>query len=178
MAQQQQYLRQLGTGHIFIRTEALAKRKDMVPYDPEVAKIRITQIKEALAASQKEENLEEMKKAAEEISSTAKELTELEKKAEEAIKEEEAKIASESGQEIQPGARIETDEETPEQAAKRKIDEDPQIMKIRGMTRKAQVEEYMLMEFGTPIDTSKTLAELKQFAEQARIQRMAEAVEG
>jgi len=160
-------LRQLITGRIYAWTKILAARKDMTEYDPDIAKKRLE------AAKKRLEELEDApvipsvdKKALDESA----ELAEVENK----IKETETKQAAKSA-----GAKEKEKPKTPEQieAERRQeiIDKDPDIIKIKAMVDKKDVEDYVLQEFGEDIDRRHDLDDLKDRAIHLRTERLFEA---
>lgn len=171
------YLRQKGSGHIYISTPLIAGRKDMVEYDPEVAKIRIGMLKEKIAKKQTEldaMNIEGDEKALE-MREQAKELTDLEEAEKQIEKEEERAVAKASGEEtLEKDLPKYTDEEIAAIQRSEIIEKDPQIIQIRAFTTKNEVEGYVLEEFGTDIDRKLELNDLKQMAELMRAQRLFE----
>ncbi|HDG97983.1 MAG TPA: hypothetical protein ENG73_07425 [Desulfobacterales bacterium] len=175
------YLRQLGSGHIYVYTPELAARKDMVPLEIDTAKRRIDAMKKAIEEKKAriaalKENATLGNDMANEAKEVAAKLAELEKQMEELDKTEqrlmEGNFAEE--EELTPQAKLETEDDILSAQRKQRIDQDPQIQEIRAMTNKNQVEEYMLREYGIEINRRKTMAELKAEAEEARIQRIFE----
>jgi|GEM_PF-2771530 len=175
------WLRQIGSGHIYHWTEALARRKDMVPYDDETAAIRI----EALRKRVEEMKARRDRAAAgaagpnpmQSVIDQANELTRLEAEADRLTEEEitaaKAEALREAKGEITPVDRVEQ-EKDPETLRKERIDADDQVRAVRAMTDKEQVADYMAAEFGKKIDLRKSLDALKEQAEGARVERMFE----
>lgn len=177
-----QYLRQLKTGHIYIWTPTLAKRKDMVPLELDTAKKRIEAMQRAIEEKQARiaalrENASLGNQVADEAKMIAQKLAELESQFEQLEKTEEKLLTGQPDEQetdLKPNSKLETEDEILMAERKRRIDEDPEIQRIRAMTTKNQIEEYMLREYGIEIDRKKTMAELKAAAEEARIGRIFE----
>lgn len=179
---QPRFLRQLKSGHIYIWTEVLARRRDMVPYDAESAKRRIAtlkQIKESMKSRHEDPEVQariklEMKEATE----LAKELTDLENQVDglaEASAAEDKTIRSAKTPEPAP-RRTEAEIE----AARRSdiIENDPHIKKIMGMKKKTEVETYLLTEYGEEVSPDETLVSMKNAAINLRTERLFEGDEG
>lgn len=160
------YLRQIGTTKPpFPYTEALAKRKDMVPYDPNEAQVRIEATQRIVEQMREEKKIDptaraEAKAKAKEIHNAVKELASLEKEMDSLkfdLEEVEAKE--------QPSA-IQTKREM-------QIEKDRELNKIRGMTRKAHVEEYLESKYGRVLPEEEvaamSLRDIKDIAVKARI---------
>ncbi len=58
-----------------------------------------------------------------------------------------------------------------------KIEDDLEVKNIRLMTKKAEVQDHVLEHYGLEVDTSKTLKDLKAYAESLRVNRLFEDVE-
>jgi len=176
MASDIRYLRQLKSGHIYVYTEALAKRPDMVPYDPEVAKARIAQMKqdtEARRAAKKGPkvapsegpSLKEMR----ENRAIASELTDLENQAG-AEREADLKAIEDEGKSEKEKARDKvtfdgkTAEEVKELTEEKVVNNDPKIQKIGNYKQKKQLKQFVLIEFGIELDDTKPLKVLKDEA--------------
>ena len=171
-----QYLRQLKSGHIYIRTPTLAKRKDMVPYDPAIAKARIAQLKRELEDRQPNPvDIEAQQAVLSQLKQDAKEMTELENQ----LNDLEEKDRQEAERDLAPDQEVEkqqplTEEEIQEKHRKKTIEKDDQIISIMAMRSRNQIEEYMLREFGREIDRSRPFQELKDEALKAREERIFE----
>ena len=179
---QPRLLRQLKSGHIYIWTETLAARPDMVPYDSETAKRRIATLKQIKedALKRKEDPEEQARLALEmkEASQVAKELTELENQVDglgEASSIEDKNI--EAAKNPEPDKR-KTDAEI--EAARRSeiIEKDPHIQRIMSMRKKADVETYILTEYGEEVEPDAKLATMQNKAVQLRTERLFEGDEG
>jgi hypothetical protein len=160
------YLRQIGTNKApFPWTEALAKRKDMVPYSPKEAKIRIEANRRMVEEMKEGKKMDPVAKAeakaqAEEIAKTVKELAATEQEIED------MKFNLEE---------VPKDTDSPAVKTKREhqMENDRDLAKIRAMTRKAHVEEYLAQKYGREFDsveiTTTSLKDLKDIAIKARI---------
>ncbi len=171
------YLRQKGSGHIYISTPLIAGRKDMVDYDPDVAKIRIGMLKKKIADKQIELDAMDLDGGEEALKmrEQAKELTDLEEAEKHIEKAEEVAVAKAAGEEtLAADLPKYTDEEIAAIQRNETIEKDPHIIKIRAFTNKNEVEGYVLEEFGTDIDRALDLNDLKQMAELMRAQRIFE----
>jgi len=171
------YLRQLKTGTIYVFTDLLAKRRDMVPYDDDQAKARIRAIKAML--EKREPNLaqgEIESKEAAAIKVTAMELSGLEATLE-AVENDEQKAIEEAA--LPDGKRLNdeepvTSEEVAEQVRQDVLDKDPKYNKATSLKSRNEVEEYMLLEFGQEIEISRPFKDLKQYAIEQTAKRVLE----
>ena len=173
-----QYLRQKGTGHIYIATETLLKRDDMIPYDVTTALKRIKAIKEELKKRQQVieglggedvAGVDDMKsKVAKTLTELEKSLDEFKKKQMEVIKKEENMVSPEDTGEM-------TEEELKAKVREEKISNDPEVKKIMGFRNKNALEEYSLKEYGFEIDRRESLQKSKEKVKALRIKRMEEA---
>lgn len=172
------YLRQLKTGAIYVYTDLLAKRRDMVPYDSAQAKARIGAIKTMLLKRQP--NLAEGEIVAAEaaqIKAEAMELTGLEATLE-ANEGAEAKAIEDAA--LPNDAKKLNDQEpvTPEKAAEQlkqdMLDDDPKYQKAMSLRSRNDVEEYMLLEFGQEIEISRPFKDLKAYAIEQTAKRILE----
>lgn len=171
------YLRQLKTGTIYVFTDLLAKRRDMVPYDDDQAKARIRAIKAML--EKREPNLaqgEIESKEAAAIKVTAMELSGLEATLE-AVENDEQKAIEEAA--LPDGKRLNdeepvTSEEVAEQVRQDVLDKDPKYNKATSLKSRNEVEEYMLLEFGQEIEISRPFKDLKQYAVEQTANRVLE----
>ena len=162
------YLRQLKTGTIYVYTDILARRRDMVPYDENEAKTRIHAIKNILA-SRESDPVEGavMSKKAEAVKAAAMELTGLEATLEANERAEEKAIEDaglpEKGKKLNDETPV-TSEEVAEQVKQDRLDQDPKYKKAVSLKSKNDVEEYMLLEFGQEIEISRPFKALKAYA--------------
>lgn len=174
----ERYLRQLGSGHIYHWTPTLAKRKDMVIYDPELAKSRIEALNQRLAdekAQQTPEAIAEHQKAMADAQQDAHIITDLEQQLERSREIERAEIENlEKGQDIKPEEKIMSDQDIELERRDKILATDPHIKNIMGMTSKNQVEAYVLQEFGEDLDRRKSLGDLKNYALKKRTDRLFE----
>jgi hypothetical protein len=139
----------------------------MVDFDPITAQKRIDALRAQQEASQ---NINAEPSITDEIRDQAKELTDLENKLELEQDEKEAE-----GQDIETKRRVMTNEELDAEAREKLIQEDPGIMAINGMRKKAQVEEFILREFGIDLDPQNmTLKQMQAEAVRLRTERMFE----
>lgn len=180
------YLRQLKSGHIYIWTPELAKRKDMVPLEAQSAEKRIQALQQKLAEQQT--RIESMRapdgsikqdEDAMQAAELAKRLTELEAQSAALDKQEREVMEGITDEDAATNLKEKlsntvSEEEIAEAQKKEAMDNDPEIMEIRGMRTKNQVEEYVLREYGEEIDRRKTVPELKAYAEGLRWERMQE----
>ena len=173
------FLRQLKTGTIYVYTDILAKRRDMVPYDENAAKTRIKAIKNML--EQRKPNIlqgEAQSKEAAAIKADAMELTSLENQLE-AVENAEQKAIEDSA--LPEGGRditVERPLTTEEAAAQDRqdiLDKDPKYIKATGMRSRNEVEEYMLLEFGQEIEISRPFKDLKEYAVEQTVKRILES---
>lgn len=159
------YLRQRTSGHIYIFTPSLALRRDMEPYDPEVAKKRID------ALLKRKNDLDAMTQASmdipkdqlAEVTKDSRLIAELEAEIEvkeSAIRDHAISVDSENDMQVQteaqppvnPPADLETILARERQD---RIDEDPEVRKIRLMTDKATLQQYSLINFGVEVPDGK-----------------------
>lgn len=159
------YLRQKTTGHIFIATPTLLARKDMEPYDPDVAAKRIE------AAKKKLEEMELIKKAPpvapEAVSKMAEDsriLADLEKEIERQTNIADAVAEGKDPDEGKPKTEAEIVAKTKQD----RVDEDLEVRKIRAMTSKAEVQEYSLLNFGLEFKPELHMKEMKRLAVEER----------
>lgn len=172
------YLRQLKTGTIYVFTDLLAKRRDMVPYDDAQAKARIKAIKTML--EKREPDLAagaiESEEAAA-IKTTAMELSGLESTLE-AVENDEKKAIEDatlpSGKKLNDEAPV-TPEGVAEQVRQERLDKDPKYKKATDLKSRNDVEEYMLLEFGQEIETSRPFKDLKAYAVEKTVNRILES---
>jgi len=193
MAKKPELLRQIGSGHIYHYTDALAKRSDMVPCDPHEAEIRIKAAQERLKALQDRKaagrlaNEEVVDKNLQKAAQDYKKLSEIEAEIgtleeEERIKAEVARKAKEAearGEEPAPEATPEphTEEEKEEAHRQKIIKEDSEIAKFANMT-KAEIDLYLQENYGIKTDLSRTkLEDLKDRAIDERVKRVLELEE-
>lgn len=159
------YLRQKTTGHVYIFTKALALRRDMEPYDPEVAKKRIEALKNRKADLDAiSKDLKEIpKEKIAEVTQNSRIIADLEAEIE--IKESALReqAATEDGSEEndldqthyvdivnQPSIKDVLAKERQD-----RIDEDPEVRKIRLMKDRAEVQQYSLINFGVEVPDGK-----------------------
>ena len=161
------FLRQLKTGRLYPYTATLAKRADMVPHDTESAQRRIEALKR---------RVEDMDSAPQEQSITKEDLDQAKEIADlENILDKPDETEDEGNEEITPERKFQTDEEIEEEEKNKRIAEDPDIIKINKMRKKAQVEEYLLVEFGEEVSSSDLkLDDMKRIAVDFRINRLFE----
>jgi len=172
------YLRQLKTGAIYIMTDILAKRRDMVPYDAEQAKNRIAAIKQMLVNRQP--NPEDFDASAEEaalVKASAMELAGLEAKLENVEKAEEKAIEEaalpDDAKKLNDQEPI-TNEQAAEQLKQDMLNDDPKYQKALSLKSRNEVEEYMLLEFGQEIEISRPFKDLKAYALEKTVNRILE----
>ena len=169
------YLRQLKSGTIYNYTEALAKRRDMVPHDETQAKARIAALKTILEGRQPDAAankiaVEEAFKA----KTTAQELAGLETTMEKHEDAAEKKIEEEGGGKKLNDQTPVTPEQTAKQLRQDRLENDPKYNNVMAMKSKNQVEEYMLLEFGQEIEASRPFKDLKAYAVEQTIKRILE----
>lgn len=161
------YLRQLKTGTIYVHTDILAKRRDMIPYDDAQAKARIQAIKTMLEKREPDlaAGVIESKEAAA-IKATAMELSGLESTLE-ARDEIDQKAIEEAA--LPDGKKL--NDETPvtsetiaAEVRQDRLDKDPKYKKANSLKSRNEVEEYMLLEFGQEIEISRPFKDLKGYA--------------
>jgi len=164
------YLRQRGSGFIYIWTPKLALRADMVEYDPGIAKIRIEALKKIVEEKRsKVESSEETEKRNAEAVGLAKqsaELTSLENE----LRDSQLKATGY----VDPEKKTSTPDEMLVQKRSKIIADDPEIKKIQNWRTKNQAEEYMLVNFGETVNRESTMDELKTIAMTARTLRIFE----
>lgn len=172
-------LRQTTSGHIYGWTPTLAAMADMVPYDTEEAHRRIEALKalKAQRKADKEPDSEEARLYREEMASaqnTAKELTELEKQVfgDEAI--DKTRVDAAENAEPEPLNPVKTDEEIEDDRRNKVIASDTQVQRIMGMRKKADVEAYILTEFGVSVEAEAKLETMKSQAINLRTERLFE----
>jgi hypothetical protein len=150
----------------------------MVPYDPELAKARIAQLKQNLAdtkAAQTPEAIAQHAKVMADAQQDAHLITDLEQQMEAAHEIERAEIRDlEKNQDVTPEKKLQTDEEIELARRDKILAEDVQIKNIMEMKTKNDVEAYMLQEFGEGIDRNMNVSQLKNFALNKRTERLFE----
>lgn len=172
-----QYLRQLKTGHIYPWTEILAKRRDMVPFNNEQAKVRIDAMKNMLlrkvpTVDEVSRQVEDARKA----KANSMELTNLENKMDaEKVAEEKAieDAALPDGKKLNEETEV-TGAEVVAAQRQSVLDQDPKYQNVTGFKSRNQVEQYMILEFGEEIDVSLPFKELKDYAVQKTSDRILE----
>lgn len=167
------YLRQLGTGRVLLYTEALAKRKDMAPFDPDAAATIIEQKKKRLEElRQVRENPDLAPKIDPKVLSQSDELAKIER----LIEEEEGKIAAiASGGKPPEDSGEKTGAQLEEERRQKIIDEDPDLALIEGMKKAEDLDAYAKENFGVTLDLKKKIPALKAEVAQLRVQRLFEA---
>jgi hypothetical protein len=170
------YLRQLKTGRIYPWTPTIAKRKDMVPYDPELAEAMIQALKDIIAQMQAA-NAVDPEQQAKHVSNVkaaqdlAAELNELEAQAFGDGEEKEKKV--ETAAPGQPPGK--TPEQQQEQERQSVIDADPHIKEIMAMAKPKQIMDYLKREFGVTVEEKgKSVEALRNMAINHRIDRIFE----
>lgn len=164
----QRFLRQLKSGTTYHWTPTLAKRGDMVDYDPITAQKRIEALKAQKMAS--DEN-PAPPAITPEMLAQSQELTALENEMNAEVEAEETA----KNEDIQTKKRVLSDEELEAEAREKTLQEDAQILAINGMKKKNQVEEFLLREFGVELDPENmTLKEMKEEAIRLRTTRLFE----
>lgn len=159
------YLRQRTTGAIFIHTPTLAARKDMEPYDPELAQKRIEAAKKKIADLEALRSMPpQQPEAVAKMQEDSKTLVELERQIEKREAELQAEAEGKPLEEVQP----KTEQEIKAKSRQDRIDEDPEVRKIRLMTSKAEVQEYALLNFGIEFKPETHLKEMKRLAVEER----------
>ena len=161
------YLRQTTTGHIYVSTpELLARREnDMEPYDPAIAEKRIEAAKIKLAAIEAARTApfqppEDVAK----MTQDSKILTELEQQIQKQTAVAEAEAEGKPTEQAEP----KTEAEITTKNRQDRIDEDPEVRKIRVMASKAEVQEYALLNYGIEFKTDLHLKEMKRLAVEER----------
>lgn len=171
---ERRYLRQIGTNKApFVYTEALAKRKDMVPFDSDAAKNMIAakrKLLDELRANQvvDQEAILVGKARAGQLRDDSIAIHQLDKEIES------AKRAGVMTPEAQGG------ESQPITKRQKQIDSDRQIQEIQTMTRKTHVETYLANNYGVMLsedDLAMSLKEIKDIAIQKRINTLFEKPE-
>uniref|UniRef100_A0A6M3JPH2 Uncharacterized protein n=1 Tax=viral metagenome TaxID=1070528 RepID=A0A6M3JPH2_9ZZZZ len=166
------YLRQMRTGRVYVYDETLAKRKDMVDHDPDMAKRMIEAKKKRLEEVQAMRMNPDLNPPVDpSILSDSEELAKIEA----ALEEEERKLEELlSGGPKPEDVKPKTDEDIALERRQEIINKDPDIAKIEAMTEKKHVEAYVMEEFGVDIDLRKGLPTLKADAIQLRVDRLFE----
>lgn len=160
------FLRQLKTGRVYPYTDELATRKDMVAYDPETAKKRIEAVKMRIEAQAEVPTGQSISQDALDDAKTLSELeAELDKSTEESPQNTE--ISTEK-----KGPK--TQEDLRREERQSRIDKDPDVIKINKMKKKAEIEQYILVEYGEEIDASISKPDLRKKAIELRTQRIFE----
>ena len=171
------YLRQLKTGHIYVHTDLLAKRRDMVPFDEKQARARIEALRSMI--QKRSPTLSEVKNQAEDaaqVKAAAMELTDLENKVE-SMEEAEAKAIEDAalpeGKKLNDEEPVTAEEAT---AAQRQsiLDQDPKYKKVCAFRSRNEVEQFMILEFGEEIDVSLPFKTLKDYALEKMSRRILE----
>lgn len=179
-----QYLRQRGSGHIYIRTDILAKRNDMQPYDPELADLRIDSLKRRLESLNKDKEERdhdkdsEFAKAMEQAQQKSKALAELEEAIERAerrrMEDFDTTQKADKGDDIKTENKIEAEFETKMRERDRIITNDPHIKKLTAMRKIAEVEGYLLENYAHEITEKMNLQQIKNLAIQMRTDQLFE----
>lgn len=172
------YLRQLKTGAIYVYTDLLVKRRDMVPYDAEQAKNRIAAIKTMLLKRQPDiAEGESVAAEAAQIKAEAMELTGLEATLEAnesaEVKAIEDATLPEEGKRLSDETPL-TTKQAAEKLKQETLGEDPKYKKAMGLKSRNEVEEYMLLEFGQEIEISRPFKDLKAYAIEQTAKRILE----
>ncbi len=144
----ERYLRQKVTGDIFVWTEILSIREDMIECDTDVVKTRVAGMKQKVLEAKKE--LENAKPISVELAADSRMLADLEL--------EHAEIQEKIREKRQPedtDPEPKTAEEAEEALNQAEIDEDPEIIKIMGMDNPKEIALYITSEYGEKIDVSK-----------------------
>ena len=164
----EKFLRQKLTGTIYQWTSTLAKRSDMVDYDPITAQKRIEALKAQRAAEAATGPVEPA--ITPEMIDQAKELTDLENEL-----DAKAEAETQESTDIETKKRFQTDEELQQEEKDKMIDKDPHIIAIKNMKKKPQVEEFLLKEYGIELDPENmTFKEMQAEAMRLRTTRMFE----
>lgn len=160
------YLRQIGTTKPpFPYTDALARRKDMVPYNPEEAQARIEANQRIVEQMKEGKKIDPEAKAAakaqaKELHNAVKELAASEKEIET------LKFSIDEAPANEEPSNIQSKRD-------RQINYDRELKKIREMTRKAHVEEYLESKYGRKLAeddvAAMSLKDIKDIAIKARI---------
>lgn len=170
------YLRQKTSGHIYIYTDALAKRLDMEDYEPEVAEKRIRALQTRLAELQERKAgaLAIDVEAVQKMQNDSHTIAQLERQ----IRAEEN--ALKAGTEEEESETLKKDEapkneaEILEKERQERIEADVTVQRIKKMRTKAEVQEFMLIEFATELDPEMSLKDMKDKAVEAQVGRIFE----
>jgi len=163
------YLRQVKTGTIYISTPTLEKRRDMVPHDPEIAKVQIETRKRRL------DELRAMLKDEapvldQEVFDHAKELEELDKEIEET-----AAALMRRGAGIPEPEERKSPDDLERDLQDKDFSDDPEIKKITEMEDVEAIEAYVLAEYGIKLDKRRKLEDLREQAIAYRKKRLLES---
>lgn len=160
------YLRQIGTNKPpFPYTDALAARRDMVPYNPAEAKVRIEANRRLIQSMKEGRKIDpqaraEAKAQAQEFINTAKELS---------ATEQEIEAMKFSIEEVQK----DTDSPVAKSKREQQMENDRELGEIREMTKKAQIMDYMERKYGKQYSDDElsgmSLKTFKDIAIKARI---------
>lgn len=166
---EQKYLRQKATGTIFVYTERLAMRDDMVECSVEYVRTRHAAMEKKLKEAKEE--LANAQPVSAEIAGLSKELAEMETEYSDIqeqirIKKHEPELPME-----------EKEPETDEEAKQVEIDKDPEIVKIKSMDDIVAIALYIEAEYGekTDLEENPDLEELRTRAIDLRTARIMEA---
>lgn len=166
------FLRKAGTSRIFIWSPQLAERKDMVPYDPEMAKIQLEAAKNKRDALRNEVKQKAQEMKDEDITSSATELADVEREIKDLEQEnEKVYLSDEDLQALKDAEPL-----TPEEERQKKIDEDEEIVKIKSM-KKDEARGYLALEYGIDLDKSISTKEAREIAIKERTARIFEVKE-
>lgn len=175
------YLVQRGTGRFFIWTKALAKRKDMREVDNDTIQVRIramhnelSRVKSQLAAVSSSGAGSDV----EAIRGGALALKEMQAKLDEAYdmlaKYMNGETSEQNEDQKDPDEIIEPDEEKARQNTLQElVENDEDIIKIRGMKSKKEVADYMAINFGVPVPEDLSKEKLEDLKNKAAIARTA-----
>jgi len=168
------YLKQSGSGHIYIWTATLAKRNDMQQYDPDLAKPRIAALQKRLAESKARSTAipEEHRDALAQAQKDAKTITELETAIDAQETAERRALEdfdSHQALEVSQESRLQSESQAEVERKDELVKEDPQIKKIMGFKKEGTIEAYLLENFGEcPEIEGMNLQQIKNFAIQKR----------
>lgn len=166
----QKYLRQKVTGDIFVWTEILAIRDDMIECNVSVVKNRLVAMKEKLEAARIE--LENAKPITVELEADSKLLAQLE--LEYAETQEKIREKRRSPEEVEQAP--ESVEEAEAALNRAELEGDPEMIKIRDMKERKEIELYITAEYGEKIGPKKypEIEDLRDRAFELRTARIQE----
>ena len=167
-------LRQKGTGALYIWTETLALRDDMVEEDENTVATRKKQMQAKLDELQAIRT-SGVPSVSKQFIDDAKELADLEAQ----IKAIEDAARAVTADDTSKLSELDADQKLAQEQRQKRIDEDAEVKKIGEIKKKKEVLEYALLEYGVDLSGDQSiedlrLDELKEQAKELRVKRIFE----